>query len=103
MLLITTEHIAGKTLEPIGMVKGEIVQSKNIGKDLAASFKTIVGGELAGYTQMIAEARAIATRRMAEQAEQLGADAVVGIRYSSSAIMPGAAEILAFGTAVKFV
>lgn len=103
MMMTTTEHIFGKNIEPLGMVKGEIVQSKNIGRDLAASFKTIVGGELTGYTQMISEARGIATRRMVEQAEQLGADAIVGVRYSSSAIMQGAAEMLAFGTAVKFV
>jgi uncharacterized protein YbjQ (UPF0145 family) len=79
------------------------VQSKHIGRDLAASFKTIVGGELKGYTEMMNEARKVATARMIEQAEAMGADAIIAVRYSSSAVMDGAAEIMAYGTAVKFI
>ncbi|MBE6871833.1 MAG: YbjQ family protein [Ruminococcaceae bacterium] len=103
MVLLSIENIPGKSYSAIGMVKGCVVQSKNIGRDLAASFKTIVGGELAGYTEMMNEARAIATRRMIDEAEALGADAVIGVRYASSAIMQGAAEVLAYGTAVKLI
>jgi uncharacterized protein YbjQ (UPF0145 family) len=103
MLLVTTENYAGKEIkEALGIVKGEIVQSKNLGRDFMAGMKTIVGGEIKGYTEMIGEARRIATQRMIEQAEQLGADAVVGVRFGSSAVMQGAAEIIAYGTAVKF-
>ena len=102
MLIVTTEQIPGKTLVPLGIVKGGIVQSKHVGKDIAAGFKTLVGGELGGYSQMMDEARAMATKRMTEQAEQLGADAVVCVRYVSSAIMQSAAEVVAYGTAVKF-
>ncbi len=103
MILVTTDYISGKELEMIGMVKGSTVHSKNIGKDITAGFKTLVGGELKAYTEMMNEARAMATKRMAEEAESLGADAVVNIRYSSSAIMQGAAEVIAYGTAVRFV
>ncbi len=101
MLLVTTEEIKGKEIkETLGVVKGEIVQSKHIGRDFMAGMKTIVGGEIAGYTEMIREARQIATKRMVEEAEKLGANAVVGIRYGSSAVMQGAAEIIVYGTAV---
>ena len=103
MLTVNTDYITGKKLELLGLVKGSTVQSKNIGKDIGAGFKTIVGGELKSYTQMMDEARAIATRRMVEEAEALGADAVVNVRYASSAIMQGAAEVLAYGTAVRFL
>ena len=102
MLLYTIETIPGKEYEAIGLVKGAIVQSKHIGKDLMAGLKTIVGGEISGYTEMIAEARTIATQRMTDEAKALGADAIVGVRYGSSSIMDGAAEVLAYGTAVKF-
>lgn len=101
MKLITIEHIPGQEFDVIGMVKGNVVQSKNIGKDIGAGFKTIVGGELNGYTEMLQEARQIATKRMADEAEALGADAVIGVRFASSAIMQGAAEVIAYGTAVK--
>ena len=102
MLLVTTDNIHGKEIkESLGVVKGEIVQSKNIGRDFMAGMKTIVGGEISGYTEMIREARQIATKRMVDEAEALGADAVVGIRYGSSAVMQGAAEIIVYGTAVK--
>ena len=102
MQLYTIENIPGKEYEALGIVKGAIVQSKHIGKDFMAGLKTIVGGEISGYTEMIAEARAIATRRMTEEATAMGADAIVGIRYGSSSVMEGAAEVLAYGTAVKF-
>ncbi|MGN0483081.1 MAG: YbjQ family protein [Lachnospiraceae bacterium] len=102
MILVTTDYITGKELEMLGLVKGSTIQSKNIGRDITQSFKTLVGGELKAYTEMMNDARALATKRMVEEAEKLGADAVVNIRYSSSAVMQGAAEIMAYGTAVKF-
>ena len=101
MILVNTDYISGKELEMLGLVKGSTIQTKNIGRDITQSFKTLVGGELKSYTQMMNEARAIATKRMVEQAEQLGADAVVNIRYASSAVMQGAAEVIVYGTAVK--
>ena len=91
-----------ENLEMLGLVKGSTIQSKNIGKDITQSFKTLVGGELKAYNEMMNEARALATKRMVEEAESLGADAVVNIRYASSAVMQGAAEVIAYGTAVKF-
>ena len=103
MLMVTTESIAGKELEMLGLVKGSTIQSKHLGKDIAQSFKTLVGGELKAYNDMMNEARAIATKRMVAEAEALGADAIVNIRYSSAAVMQGAAEVIAYGTAVKFV
>ena len=103
MKIYTTDYITGKNLETLGLAEGSTVQSKHIGRDIAASFKTIVGGELKGYTEMMNEARKVATARMIEQAEAMGADAIVGVRYASSAVMDGAAEIMAYGTAVKFI
>lgn len=102
MILVNTDYISGKNLEMLGLVKGSTIQSKNIGKDITQSFKTLVGGELKAYNEMMNEARALATKRMVEEAESLGADAVVNIRYASSAVMQGAAEVIAYGTAVKF-
>ena len=102
MLIVTTETIPGKAFEVLGLVEGSTIQSSHFGKDLAASFKTLVGGEIRGYSEMMERARAQATERMAEQARRLGADAVVGMRYSTASVMQGAAEVLAFGTAVKF-
>ncbi len=101
MILVNTDYITGKKLEMLGIVQGCTIQSKNIGRDITQGFKTIVGGELKAYTQMMNEARAIATKRMVEQAEQLGADAIVNVHYASSAVMQGAAEVIAYGTAVK--
>ena len=101
MILVNTDYISGKNLEMLGLVKGSTIQSKNIGKDITQSFKTLVGGELKAYNEMMNEARALA-KRMVEEAESLGADAVVNIRYASSAVMQGAAEVIAYGTAVKF-
>ena len=103
MILVNTDYISGKELEMLGLVKGSTIQSKHLGKDIAQSFKTLVGGELKAYNEMMNEARAIATKRMVEEAEALGADAIVNIRYSSAAVMQGAAEVIAYGTAVKFL
>ena len=103
MILVTTDYITGKNLEMLGLVKASTIQSKNLGRDITQSFKTLVGGELKAYTEMMNEARALATKRMVEEAESLGADAVVNIRYSSASVMAGAAEVIAYGTAVKFV
>ena len=102
MILVNTDYISGKELEMLGLVKGSTIQTKHMGKDIMQGFKTLVGGELTSYNEMMNEARAIATKRMVNEAEELGADAVVNIRYSSAAIMQGAAEVIAYGTAVKF-
>ena len=103
MILVNTDYITGKELETISLVKGSTIQSKNIGKDIAQSFKTLVGGELKAYNEMMNEARALATKRMVAEAEALGADAVINIRYASAAVMQGAAEVIVYGTAVNFV
>ena len=102
MILVNTDYISGKELETLGLVQGSTIQSKNIGRDITQSFKTLVGGELKAYTDMMNEARALATKRMVREAESLGADGVVNIRYASSTVMQGAAEVIAYGTAVKF-
>lgn len=102
MLLITLESVPGKTFDILDMVKGSTIQSKNIGKDILSGLKTIVGGELTQYVEMVDEARALATKRMVAQAEKLGADAVLGIRYATTSVMQGAAEVMVYGTAVKF-
>ncbi len=101
MKLVSIDSIPGKEVEVLGLVKGTIVQTKNIGRDFMAGMKTLVGGEIAGYTEMLNEARQLATKRMVDEAEALGADAIVGVRFGSSMVMQGAAEILAYGTAVK--
>ena len=103
MIVVNTDFITGKELETIALVQGSTIRSKHIGSDISQSFKTIVGGELKAYTQMMNEARAMATRRMVEEAEALGADAVINVRFASSAVMQGAAEVIAYGTAVKFI
>ena len=101
MKLFTVENLPGvKVEEVLGMVKGEVVQSKHMGKDIMAGLKTIVGGEIKGYTEMLREARTIATNRMIEEAEKLGANAIIGVRFGSSEAMQGASEMLAYGTAV---
>ena len=102
MLLVTINHIPGREFEALGMVKGTVVQSKHFGKDFMAGMKTLVGGEITGYTEMLIEARQIATKRMVDEAKAMGADAVVGVTYGSSAVMQGAAEVIAYGTAVKY-
>lgn len=103
MQIYTVETIPNRKYEPISLVEGGVVQSKNIGKDIGASFKTLVGGEIVSYTKMMQEARKIATQRMIDEAAVHNADAIIGVRYSSSAIMQGAAEVIAYGTAVKFI
>ena len=103
MILVNTDYISGKNFEMIGLVRGTMIQSVHFGKDIMNSFKTLVGGELTSYTEVMNEARAIATKRMCDDAQAMGADAVVNIRYASSAVMQGAAEVMAYGTAVKFV
>ena len=103
MLLLNIDYIPGKELEPLGMVKGNIVQTKNFGRDFMAGMKTLVGGEIASYTDMLNEARQIAVKRMVDEAKALDADAVIGIRYGSAQVMQGAAEVLAYGTAVKIL
>ena len=103
MILVNTDYISGKELEMLGLVKGSTIHSKHLGKDITQAFKMMVGGELKSYTEMMNEARAIATKRMVAEAEALGADAVVNIRYASAAVMQGAAEVIVYGTAVKFV
>ena len=102
MLLLNIDHVPGREIEALSIVKGTIVQSKNFGKDFMASMKTLVGGEITGYTEMLIEARQIATKRMVDEAQALGADAIVNVRYGSSSVMQGAAEVIAYGTAVKF-
>jgi uncharacterized protein YbjQ (UPF0145 family) len=101
MIIMTIED-PGTPFETLGLVRGSMIQSKHIGKDMMAGFKTIVGGELKGYTEMMEESRETATQRMIEQAKVLGADAIVCVRYTSSSIMQGAAEVTAYGTAVKY-
>jgi len=103
MILVNTDFISGKKFETLSVVKGSTIRAKHLGKDIMAGLKTIVGGELTGYGQMLNEARAIATKRMVEEASSLGADAVVNIRYATSNVATGAAEILVYGTAVKFI
>ena len=101
MLLLNIDYVPGKEVEPLGLVKGTVVQSKNVGKDFMAGMKTLVGGEITGYTEMLVEARQIATKRMVNEAAAMGADAVINVRFGSSAVMQGAAEVIAYGTAVK--
>ena len=102
MILVNTDYITGKELETLSIVKGSTIRAKHLGKDIISGFKMIAGGELKDYHAMINEARAIATKRMVEEAEALQADAVVNIRYATSTVAQGAAEVLVYGTAVKF-
>ena len=101
MKLLNIDSIPGKKIEAISLVRGTVVYSKNFGKDFMAGMKTLVGGEITAYTEMLVEARQIATKRMVDEATAMGADAVVNVRYGSSAVMQGAAEVIAYGTAVK--
>ena len=101
MLILTTSKIPGKEYEVLGIVKGSVVQSKHVGRDFMAGLKQIIGGEIKGYTEMLTEAREIATSRMVEEAKNLGANAIFAARFSTSNIMQNAAEVLAYGTAVK--
>ncbi|NOZ76502.1 MAG: YbjQ family protein [Euryarchaeota archaeon] len=101
MIVTTTEEINGYEKEVIGVVFGNTVRAKNIGRDILAGLKNIIGGELKGYSQMLSDARREAMARMVEQAETMGADGVVCVRFTTSQTMQGAAELLAYGTAVK--
>ena len=103
MLHVTANEIPGRNFQHIGMVQGSVVRTKHIGRDIAASFKSIAGGEIKGYTELMYEARAIATQRMIEHAQSAGADAIVAVRYSTCAVMGNASEVMAYGTAVKFI
>lgn len=102
MLIVNTDFISGREIETIQLVKGSIVFSKNVVRDVFAGLKTIIGGEIKGYSEMMSEARQKATDRMIQEAEAIGADAVVNVRYSTSSLMASAAEIIAYGTAVRF-
>jgi len=101
MILTTTENIPGREYEIVGIVRGGTVQTKNLGKDILSGLKGLVGGEITAYSEMMNEARAIATKRMVEDAESQGADAIVCMRYASASVMQSAAEVIAYGTAVK--
>ena len=102
MLLLTLNYVPGKKIEALSLVKGTVVQSKNFGKDFMAGMKTLVGGEIVAYTELLNESRQIATKRMVDEAEALGADAVINVRYGSSSLMQSASEVIVYGTAVKF-
>ena len=101
MILVTTDFITGKEIETIDLVYGSTIQTKNFFRDFGAGLKSMVGGELKDYTAMMCEAREVAKERMIEQAEALGADAVVGVKFSTSSVMQEAAEVIIYGTAVK--
>ena len=103
MKLLSIDYIPDTKIEALGMVKGTIVQSKNIGRDFMAGMKGLVGGEIVGYTEMLNEARQMAVKRMVDEAKELNADAVIGIKYGSSQVMQGTAEVIAYGTAVKII
>lgn len=102
MQLTTTDSLDGREYTVLGIAKGNVVQSKNIGRDFLSGLKTIVGGEIRNYTKMLEEAREMATQRMIDYAASMGADGIVCLRYSTSSIMQGAAEVMVYGTAVKF-
>lgn len=102
MIITNTEFVPGREISVIlGLVRGNTIQAKHVGKDIVAGFRNFVGGEIKEYTQMISEAREIALKRMEDKAQKLGADAVINVRFMTSSIMGGAAELLAYGTAVK--
>jgi uncharacterized protein YbjQ (UPF0145 family) len=104
MIVTNIESIPGKTIvEHFGLVSGSTIRAKHIGRDLMASLKNLVGGELKGYTQLMAESRRQATERMIAQARQIGANAIINVRYSTSSVAQGAAELYAYGTAIKIV
>ena len=103
MIVATTDRIEGKQLRTLGLVRGSTVQTVNALRDIGAGFKTLVGGELVKYNEMMSKARELACTRMQDEANNLGADAIVGVRFVSASIMQGAAEVMAYGTAVKFV
>jgi len=102
MIVTTTPEIPeGKVIKTLGIAKGSTVRTKHMGKDIAASFKSMVGGELKGYTDMLVQARQEAYNRMVNDAQEMGADAIINMRFMTSSVTPQAAEILSYGTAVK--
>jgi uncharacterized protein YbjQ (UPF0145 family) len=104
MIVVNTEYVAGREIMEIkGLVQGSTVRAKHVGRDIAAGFKNMFGGELKGYTELLVEARREATERMIRQAQQLGANAVVNVRFATSSVTAGAAELYAYGTAVVLV
>lgn len=103
MLLLNINYIPDRKIQALGLVKGSVVQSKSFGKDFMSGMKNLVGGEVEAYTGLMIQARQIATKRMVDEAEALGADAIISVTYTSSSIMQGAAEVTAYGTAVKIV
>lgn len=103
MIIATTENVPGKEVKEIlGVVRGNTIRARHVGRDIMAGLKTIVGGEIKSYTEMISAARDEAIKRMKAEAEKLGADAILMVRFTTSDVMPQAAEVLAYGTAVKF-
>ena len=103
MIIATTEHVAGNEIVAhLGTVIGNTIRARHVGKDIQATFRTIMGGEIKEYTSMMAESREQALMRMKDRAVELGADAVVGVRFQTSMILSGTAELLVYGTAVKF-
>ncbi len=101
MIIVNTETIPGMTISGVkGLVQGNTIRAKHVGRDIAAGFKNLVGGELKGYTELLTEARRQAVERMVAQAQQLGANAIVNVRFTTSAVTQGAAELYAYGTAV---
>lgn len=103
MLLLNIDYVPNRKIEALGLVKGSVVQAKSFGKDFMSGMKNLVGGEVEAYTDLLAQARQIATKRMVDDAQAMGADAVINVRYTSSSIMQGAAEVTAYGTAVRIV
>ena len=103
MIVTTCDVIPGQQVQVLGLVRGNVVSAKHIGRDIMAGFKNIVGGEIQSYTQMISEGRNVAEQRMIAEAERLGADAIICMRFAGSSVMEGTVEMLAYGTAVKFV
>ncbi len=102
MIVVNTDFVPGRKIkEALGLVRGNTIQAKHLGKDIVAGFRNIVGGEIKEYTEMLSEAREVALQRMIEKAKEMGADAVINVRFMTSAVMGAAAEILAYGTAVK--
>ena len=102
MIIVTTDFVPGyESTEALGIVRGSTIRAKHVGKDILAGLRTLVGGEVKEYTQMLNEARSESMRRMEAQAEKLGADAVINVRFMTSQVMSGAAEMLAYGTAVR--
>ncbi len=103
MILATTNYITGKNLEILGVAKGNMILSRHVGTDIGQGFKQLVGGELKKFTEMMNQSREDATNRMIKEAERMGADAIISMRYASSSVTQDAAEVIAYGTAVKFI